>query len=829
MKIRKTSCLKCLKLHEALVCSNQDCPIVVHESCMPCLAHFDGTGSFYCPYCLYKQSLVECHQAKEKAFLKRKKPEAPTIVKRRNGSGCLKVDCNKAHQPMQMVGGQQDDSQFLSGDQQQVWQTKVQCLGKGFVAKNDGDLTKSCRVSVKKVEGYMSGKQEDAQTQASLRTEDSTKEIHEKTVNKGRDIGITYESTLKSRSPKTDPFVSRMDTALVTRTSKHSSNENEETVKKVEGFHGGWVEREQTQTDPQETPWCLTNKNILEISKEANKRKEFQDYCFVRTQLVEYFDQAAENGEDCIARTDEEERKEKNVVRAMRNDGELLPSGESGRLSIKDPETEQEVEKFHNEVMEKVQMHEEPNQISAFCTREDNVNVISDIPEAINDSAYQDDYSIVRQMMVKPGNAIRFSRVAEDLCQRTDERWTNFKLAIKDAYPTREYNESEKHENSRNSIKGGKENSKPVEFYNGLVEEVQMREESQESYVCFPEKTATAVNKELKEIKDSGSRDDYFPRSGRIVNSVNADQPDHIGKNGYARKTLQRPVHPTRVDNAAVTHQSGNFTKQHPETKYKLEGYHNGVADIEQTQTEIRSTRDDEKQEMVEESDAENCNSFQDECFLKREIAMCRMDADQLAFTRDSRRMIEGKTWVKTVKYAPQITRNERASVSYEDFGCPDDSESCTRNSDYQSYEIHAMEKRQTKKNLKNGLQLEESSGCSENEVDEAKICTHDKPRHKFICSKQSTVLPAARRRKLPWTTQEIEMLKEGVQKFSLTANKNLPWMRILEFGRHIFDGTRTPADLKDKWKNMKGKGNTIYDTRNACFRYHRMFYLATR
>lgn len=66
-----------------------------------------------------------------------------------------------------------------------------------------------------------------------------------------------------------------------------------------------------------------------------------------------------------------------------------------------------------------------------------------------------------------------------------------------------------------------------------------------------------------------------------------------------------------------------------------------------------------------------------------------------------------------------------------------------------------------------------------------------------------SPTIPHARRKKLPWTAEEEEMLKEGVQKFSTTVNKNLPWMKILEFGHHVFDGTRTPADLKDKWRNI--------------------------
>ncbi|KAK9285346.1 hypothetical protein L1049_024537 [Liquidambar formosana] len=83
-------------------------------------------------------------------------------------------------------------------------------------------------------------------------------------------------------------------------------------------------------------------------------------------------------------------------------------------------------------------------------------------------------------------------------------------------------------------------------------------------------------------------------------------------------------------------------------------------------------------------------------------------------------------------------------------------------------------------------------------------------PSKRFASSSFSNV----RRKKLPWTAEEEEMLKEGVQKFSTTVKKNLPWRKILEFGRHIFDGTRTPVDLKDKWRNILGKGSSAINRR---------------
>ncbi|KAG7554009.1 Homeobox-like domain superfamily [Arabidopsis suecica] len=60
-------------------------------------------------------------------------------------------------------------------------------------------------------------------------------------------------------------------------------------------------------------------------------------------------------------------------------------------------------------------------------------------------------------------------------------------------------------------------------------------------------------------------------------------------------------------------------------------------------------------------------------------------------------------------------------------------------------------------------------------------------------------------RRRLLWTYEEEEMLKVGVEKFAADAKKNMPWRKILEMGAKVFHETRTPADLKDKWRNMLG------------------------
>ncbi|XP_058781702.1 uncharacterized protein LOC131655918 isoform X2 [Vicia villosa] len=73
--------------------------------------------------------------------------------------------------------------------------------------------------------------------------------------------------------------------------------------------------------------------------------------------------------------------------------------------------------------------------------------------------------------------------------------------------------------------------------------------------------------------------------------------------------------------------------------------------------------------------------------------------------------------------------------------------------------------------------------------------------------SKQNLI--TGKRRRLLWTDEEEKALKEGVLKYS-TEKQNIPWRKILEFGCRVFDKTRTPVDLKDKWKNIISKEGKI-------------------
>ncbi|KAG0492097.1 hypothetical protein HPP92_005196 [Vanilla planifolia] len=63
-----------------------------------------------------------------------------------------------------------------------------------------------------------------------------------------------------------------------------------------------------------------------------------------------------------------------------------------------------------------------------------------------------------------------------------------------------------------------------------------------------------------------------------------------------------------------------------------------------------------------------------------------------------------------------------------------------------------------------------------------------------------------SRRAKCFWKPEEEKLLEEVMQKALNMDEGRISWKKILEDGRHIFHGSRTPADLKDKWRGILKK-----------------------
>lgn len=55
-----------------LVCSQTDCPVSVHVTCIGSEPKFDDSGNFVCPYCAYKRALKKTRELREKAILAKK-------------------------------------------------------------------------------------------------------------------------------------------------------------------------------------------------------------------------------------------------------------------------------------------------------------------------------------------------------------------------------------------------------------------------------------------------------------------------------------------------------------------------------------------------------------------------------------------------------------------------------------------------------------------------------------------------------------------------------------------------------------------------------------
>ncbi|XP_062004112.1 uncharacterized protein LOC133721501 isoform X2 [Rosa rugosa] len=76
-----------------------------------------------------------------------------------------------------------------------------------------------------------------------------------------------------------------------------------------------------------------------------------------------------------------------------------------------------------------------------------------------------------------------------------------------------------------------------------------------------------------------------------------------------------------------------------------------------------------------------------------------------------------------------------------------------------------------------------------------------------------STSFASLDRRRVLWTKEEEQALKEGVKEFWTTNRKSIPWEKICEAYKDRFHSSRTAANLKDKWKFM-----TKTATKKGCF-----------
>ncbi|XP_039028573.1 uncharacterized protein LOC120162501 [Hibiscus syriacus] len=63
-------CIECKsRSGQVLFCRENDCPLTFHEVCMTWKPELDDMGTFYCPYCLYKQEMTRFKELRMKFML----------------------------------------------------------------------------------------------------------------------------------------------------------------------------------------------------------------------------------------------------------------------------------------------------------------------------------------------------------------------------------------------------------------------------------------------------------------------------------------------------------------------------------------------------------------------------------------------------------------------------------------------------------------------------------------------------------------------------------------------------------------------------------------
>ncbi|GAA0151830.1 hypothetical protein LIER_10463 [Lithospermum erythrorhizon] len=100
-----------------------------------------------------------------------------------------------------------------------------------------------------------------------------------------------------------------------------------------------------------------------------------------------------------------------------------------------------------------------------------------------------------------------------------------------------------------------------------------------------------------------------------------------------------------------------------------------------------------------------------------------------------------------------------------------------------------------------------ESSNAESETSDACRYCIRPRKQGRQIMEPISQ----RRRKKMPWTNEEEQTLKEGVRRFASEDDKVIPWKQIWEFGADVFQQRRNTVDLKDKWRNIcKGSPRSI-------------------
>ncbi|KAH9603909.1 hypothetical protein KSS87_017993 [Heliosperma pusillum] len=302
------------------------------------------------------------------------------------------------------------------------------------------------------------------------------------------------------------------------------------------------------------------------------------------------------------------------------------------------------------------------------------------------------------------------------------------------------------------------------------------------------------VEKDQQPVEASTRRD---VNKTSVMSDVNANR---VTVNSEIAAIEEHASCRRRKCNESMTHtEAVNMASGNQQNKNAMDGHYSGLAEKVHKQSEPR--------EPTEVMNNEAGNISEGHTAVNKNIA------DQTSDIRvsHSKRANEGVKQVTLQKNDLNFVSKENQGLLRKKLDAGDEIKPYEENN-RGGNRLRCKRKTHISAHPEIGTQPSKSPRYCESDLEDDEEATQVKSRKKVDPLKQvqhqHPPVFIGRRKKLLWTEEEEEMLKEGVDKFSLTAKKNMPWIKILEYGSHIFDGTRTPDDLKDKWKRILAKAH---------------------
>ncbi|XP_031090730.1 zinc finger CCCH domain-containing protein 13-like isoform X2 [Ipomoea triloba] len=684
-------CIKCDRGGgKVLVCSDSNCPIVVHEECMGCPAKFDDRGNFYCPYCLYRQATVESCKAREDAMLKKQalsrfldnevtigdkvvQPSTGKSPSKRADKSSPEVTIgDKLVQPSMGKSPSKRADKSSPEERTGFLQSKCNKVGEGMQTEHEPE------VDNQQIDRDVEDRQEDGHSSEIPEREKKTRRDFENHQEDG------HLREIPEREKKTRKKAKQMRAENETEVDDQQLDRGVEDHKKDDHL---------SEIPEREKKIRRKAKRVL-----AENEPEADDQ-----QLDRDFEDHQEDGD--LSEIPEREKKTRKKAKQMRAENET---------EVDDLQLERGVED-----------HKKDDHLAETPDRGKKIRKKANQMLAENEPVVDD------QLL---------DRDVED-CQGDGH--------LREI-PEREENITKK---AAQMQAGGKENED-----GGGAKADQMQGKARESAASF-------MNEE--------------PESQLHLK---------------AKRRVETGASTFREFEAVLRRSNHNMIKK-PDRKKKIRA----KAKL------MLAENEPEVDDQLLDRDAEDCHPIEIPVREKNSMkkAAVQMKAgrkeNEAGGGAEAEQMQGGESAVPFANEEPESQLRMKAKRRDE-----------TRASTSREFEaVLGRRNRNTETNEIEGqpsnLDSERSSRTtfSPKKVSGLTGETSSPDKSKQAEPWQRNQFPNGRRQKLMWSTEEEEMLEEGVHKFSATANKNIPWRKILDFGRHVFHPTRMPTDLKDKWRTL--------------------------